>query len=195
MNKFTLCVYCASSALVNQTYFDATKRLAASLVQGQVSVVYGGGGIGLMGALADTIIELGGSIKGIMPQFMNDVKWAHRLVQDFEFTQTLHERKAKFLENIDGLVALPGGSGTLEELLEAITLKRLGLFTKPIVILNTNGFYNPLREMLDRCISEKFMDRRHSQMWEFVDQPEQVLDAILRAPSWDQDAIQFATNR
>ena len=107
----------------------------------------------------------------------------------------MHERKAKFLEGIDGLVTLPGGSGTLEELFEAITLKRLGLFTKPIVILNTNGYYNPLKQMLGVCVDQNFMVEKHLEMWTFVDQPEEVLDALRNTDEWDSGAIKFATNK
>lgn len=190
-----ICVYCASSAKVDKTYFEATEKLAMAFVKADISVVYGGGGIGLMGKLADTIIENGGKIKGIMPKFMNDVEWANKKVTDFEFTETMHERKAKFLENIDGLVTLPGGSGTLEELLEAITLKRLGQFTKPIIILNTNGFYDPLKWMLEKCVSENFMHQKHLDMWTFVNEPEEVIESIYNAASWDKNAISFATNQ
>lgn len=190
-----ICVYCASSAKVDKAYFDATERLAKELVRADIEVIYGGGAIGLMGKLADTVIEQGGKIKGIMPKFMNEVEWAHKRVTDFEFTDTMHERKAKFLDNIDGLVTLPGGSGTLEELLEAITLKRLGQFTKPIVILNTNGFYDPLRQMLEKCVSESFMNEKHLQMWTFVNEPEDVIPGILQATPWNIDAISFATNQ
>ncbi|GAB4034352.1 LOG family protein [Spirosoma gilvum] len=190
-----VCVYCASSAKVDDAYFDATEALAIEFVKANIEVVYGGGAIGLMGKLADTILLNGGKIKGIMPHFMNEVEWAHKNVTDFEFTQTMHERKAKFLEGINGLVTLPGGSGTLEELLEAITLKRLGQFTKPIVILNTKGFYDPLREMLERCVRENFMHEKHLDMWSFVDRPEDVIDALAGAASWDESAINFATNR
>lgn len=190
-----ICVYCASSAKVDKVYFVATERLAKEFVKEEVEVVYGGGSSGLMGKLADTIIENGGKIKGIMPKFMNEVEWAHKGVLDFELTETMHERKAKFLENVDGLVALPGGSGTLEELLEAITLKRLGQFTKPIVILNTNGFYEPLMQMFQKCVSEKFMHEKHSKMWEFVNEPEEVIPAIKNSEEWNKDAISFATFR
>jgi uncharacterized protein (TIGR00730 family) len=120
------------------------------------------------------------------------VEWAHKKVADFEFTETMHERKAKFLDGIDGLVALPGGSGTLEELLEAITLKRLGLFTKPIVILNTGGYYAPLAEMLHRSVEERFMAERHLDMWTFVSEPKDVIPALKNAKSWGSDAIGFA---
>ncbi|XWW45063.1 TIGR00730 family Rossman fold protein [Fibrella sp. USSR17] len=190
-----ICVYCASSAKVDNVYFEAAEKLAIQLVNANVEVIYGGGAVGLMGKLADTVIEHGGKIKGIMPKFMNEVEWAHKRVVDFEFTDTMHERKAKFLEGIDGLVTLPGGSGTLEELLEAITLKRLGQFTKPIIILNTNGFYNPLREMLEKCVSEQFMHEKHLQMWSFVDQPEDVLERIINAEIWYENSINFATNK
>ncbi|HFS67122.1 MAG TPA: TIGR00730 family Rossman fold protein [Flavobacteriia bacterium] len=189
-----ICVYCASSAKVDKVYFDATEKLAKKLVQSDIEIVFGGGRIGLMGKLADTVIDNGGKIKGIMPKFMNDVEWAHKKVTDFEFTDTMHERKSKFLEDIDGLVTLPGGSGTLEELLEAITLKRLGQFTKPIVILNTNGFYNPLKEMLEKCISENFMNEKHLQMWTFVDNVEDVIPNLKNATKWHKEAINFATN-
>jgi uncharacterized protein (TIGR00730 family) len=130
-----------------------------------------------------------------MPKFMNEVEWAHKKVADFEFTDTMHERKARFLVDIDGLVTLPGGTGTLEELLEAITLKRLGLFSKPIVILNTNGFYEPLKQMLEKCVQEYFMMEKHLEMWTFVNHPEEVVPALQSAGDWDQEAIQFATYR
>jgi uncharacterized protein (TIGR00730 family) len=190
-----VCVYCASSAKVDKVYFDATETLALAFVKANIAVVYGGGAIGLMGKLADTVLLNGGKIKGIMPRFMNEVEWAHKNVIDFEFTETMHERKAKFLENIDGLVTLPGGSGTLEELLEAITLKRLGQFTKPIVILNTKGFYDPLREMLERWVRENFMHEKHLAMWSFVERPEDVIESLLSAATWDESAINFATNK
>ncbi len=187
-----ICIYCASSAKIDETYFEATERLAKILVNSGVQVIYGGGGHGLMGKLADTVLAHGGQIKGIMPQFMNEVEWAHKKVTDFEFTNTMHERKAKFLENIDALIALPGGTGTLEELLEAITLKRLGQFTKPIIILNTNGYYDPLIQMLERCVEERFLRPIHAEMWTFVHQPEEVMSAINQSMEWDENAISFA---
>jgi hypothetical protein len=122
-------MYCASSPKVDKEYFDVTEQLAMEFIKADIDVIYGGGVYGLMEKLADTIIENSGKIKGIMPKFMNEVVSAHKKVIDLELTDTMHERKAKFLENVDGLVELPGGSGTLEELLEAITLKRLGQFT------------------------------------------------------------------
>ena len=190
-----ICVYCASSPKVDKKYFDATEQLAMEFIEADIDVIFGGGAYGLMGKLADTFIENGGKIKGIMPRFMNEVEWAHKQVTDFEFTDTMHERKAKFLKGIDGLVALPGGSGTLEELLEAITLKRLGQFTKPIIILNTDGYYDPLKQMLERSVKENFMHEKHLEMWTFVDKPDEVLPNIVNAPKWDKDSLNFAINK
>jgi uncharacterized protein (TIGR00730 family) len=186
-----ICVYCASSSSIKSAFFDATETLAKLFVENDLEIVFGGGARGLMGKLADTVLEHNGKIKGIMPQFMNEVEWAHRGVTDFEFTETMHQRKARFLEGIDGLVALPGGCGTLEELLEAITLKRLGQFTKPIIILNTDNYYQPLKDMLNKCVEEDFMQNDHLDMWQFVDEPEQVIDALLKTSDWHGGAIKF----
>jgi uncharacterized protein (TIGR00730 family) len=166
--------------------------LARLFVEEEIEVVFGGGSMGLMGKLADVILENGGKIRGVMPRFMKEIEWAHKGVTDFVFTETMQERKAAYLEGVDGVVALPGGSGTLEELLEAITLKRLGLLTEPIVILNTRDYYGPLKEMLNRCVAENFMDERHLEMWAFVDEPEDVIGALESAPKWSEEAIGFA---
>ncbi len=187
-----VCVYCSSSARIDRAFFDATERLAKLFVEEEIEVVFGGGSMGLMGKLADVILENGGKIRGVMPKFMKEIEWAHTGVIDFVVTDTMQERKAAYLEGVDGLVALPGGCGTLEELLQAITLKRLGLLTAPIVILNTRDYFGPLKEMLNRCVSEKFMDERHLDMWTFVDEPEDVIDALENAPKWSERAIEFA---
>lgn len=189
-----VCVYCASSAKIDSKYFEAAKELAQTLVRENIQVVYGGGATGLMGQLADTVLAEGGAIQGIMPKFMDAVEWGHQRVTDFIFTDTMAERKARLMDGVDALITLPGGSGTLEELLEAITLKRLGKFTQPIVILNLEGYYDPLQTMLERCVEESFMHQRHLEMWEFVTTVADILPAIRRQASWDEDAIHFAGN-
>ena len=189
-----ICVYCSSSSKIDKIYFEATEKLAKEFIKENVQVVYGGGGNGLMGHLADTIIDNGGNIKGISPKFMQDIEWTHKRLTDLELVNTMHERKTKFLENIDAVVALPGGCGTLDELIEAITWKRLGIFTKPVVIINTNGFYDPLQEMLERCVSQNFMDKRHLEMWSIVEDPTQVLATIKNTDDWNRDALNFARN-
>ena len=189
-----ICVYCSSSSKIDKIYFEATEKLAKEFIKENVQVVYGGGGNGLMGHLADIIIDNGGKIKGISPKFMQDIEWTHKRLTDLEIVTTMHERKTKFLENIDAVVALPGGCGTLDELIEAITRKRLGIFTKPVVVINTNGFYDPLQEMLERCVSQNFMDKRHLEMWSIVEDPTQVLATIKNTDDWNRDALNFARN-
>jgi uncharacterized protein (TIGR00730 family) len=184
-----VCVYCASSAQIHPDYFSATEALSKSFVEHGFSVVFGGGSSGLMGKLADAVLEAGGKIKGIMPQFMNEVEWGHRGVSDFVYTHTMHERKAKFLEGTDALVALPGGSGTFEELFEAITLKKLGQFTKPIVILNTRGYFEPFRELMQRAVEENFVAEDHQEIWKIVDRPEDVVPTILATSKWDKGLV------
>jgi len=189
-----VCVYCSSSSKIDKIYFEATEKLAKEFIKENVQVVYGGGGNGLMGHLADTIIDNGANIKGISPKFMQDIEWTHKRLTDLEIVSTMHERKTKFLEDIDAVVALPGGCGTLDELIEAITWKRLGIFTKPVVIINTNGFYDPLQEMLERCVSQNFMDKRHLEMWSIVEDPTEVLLKIKNTDDWNRDALNFARN-
>jgi uncharacterized protein (TIGR00730 family) len=182
-----VCVYCASSGQIHSDYFEATAKMAKNFAENGVSVVFGGGSSGLMGQLADSILEAGGTIKGIMPEFMNEVEWGHRGVSDFIYTQTMHERKSKFLEGTDALVALPGGTGTYEELFEAITLKKLGQFTKPIILLNTREYFEPFRQLMDHAIREKFMAVDHQEIWQIVNEPKEVLEAIKNAQEWNKD--------
>lgn len=188
-----ICVYCSSSNLIAKEYFDDARSLGRAIAQKGITLVYGGGSSGLMGCIANEVLAYSGKVIGIIPDFMKQVEWAHTGVTELHVVGDMHERKKKFLDGTDALVALPGGCGTLEELLEVITLKRLGLFTKPIVIVNVNGFYNPLLEMLQRCIDQKFMNQDSNQMWRVVSRSEEVIDAILHAPSWHDDAIHRAT--
>ncbi len=181
-----VCVYCASSGHIHPEYFEATARLAHLLVENEVKVVFGGGSSGLMGQLADSVLAAGGQIKGIMPQFMNEVEWGHKGVSDFVYTQTMHERKAKFLEGTDALIALPGGPGTFEELFEAITLKKLAQFTKPIVILNTRGYFDAFHLLMQQAVNEKFMSDDLKYLYTIVDHPEDVIPAIQTAHIWNK---------
>jgi uncharacterized protein (TIGR00730 family) len=189
-----VCVYCASSQRLAPAYFEAAEQLARTFVEHGVTAVTGGSSVGLMGRIADTMLALGGSVVGVMPQFMIDVEWAHPGLSELHIVDDMHERKRRLLQGIDALVALPGGSGTLEELLEAITLKRLGQFLAPIVIVNTGSFFDHLICLLDRCVEDGFMRESHRQMWTVVDQPGDVMAAIESAPPWSSTAIQFATN-
>ena len=157
-----------------------------------MNLVFGGGGGGAMGRLADAALAAGGSVTGIMPKFMVDLEWAHPGCTELIITESMHDRKAKLIENVEAVAALPGGSGTLEELIETLTLKRLGQFLQPIVLVNTDGFYDPLVQQYNRCIEEKFMDSRHIGMWSVVNTPNEVFDAINNAAVWSRDAHSFA---
>ncbi|NUM69193.1 LOG family protein [candidate division KSB1 bacterium] len=164
MSLQRVCVYCASSSQCDAFYFEETRRLGAELARHGLTIVFGGGSVGLMGALADSALAAGGKVIGVLPHFM-------------------------MIEKSQGLIALPGGSGTLEELFEAITWKRLGLHTHPIVIVNLRGFFDPALELLERCIRERFMRPQHRLMWSVVDSVDGVIGALHNAPPWDRNAM------
>lgn len=187
-----ICVYCASSNKVDKAYFDATQKLAEDLAKRGITLVYGGGSAGLMGCLADNILKNKGQAIGILPRFMEKVEWGHKGLTQLTLVKDMHERKKLLIKDVDAVVALPGGCGTLEELMEVITLKRLGKFTKPIIILNTNGFYDHLKMLLEKMIHEHFMRAEHNEIWQFVNLPEEIIPAIENAPDWDSSAIKFA---
>jgi uncharacterized protein (TIGR00730 family) len=187
-----VCVYCASSRTSHPEYRAAAARLGEVLAADGITIVYGGGAVGSMGALADGALAAGGRVIGILPRFMAELEWGHPRLSELQLVEDLRTRKHAMLTRSQAAVALPGGSGTLEELLEAITLKRLGLYLNPIVLVNTRSFYTPLLEVLNRAVDEHFMDPRHLQMWQVVDTPEEVPGALRHAPAWDASARAFA---
>jgi hypothetical protein len=188
----TVCVYCASSRTAHPEYRSAAHRLGEVLAEAGVAIVYGGGAAGSMGALADGALGKGGRVIGILPRFMADLEWGHQGLSDLTLVEDLRTRKHMMLTLSQAAIALPGGSGTLEELLEAITLKRLGLYLNPIVLVNTRDFYAPLLAVLRRAVEEHFMDPRHLLMWQVVATPEEVPEALSRAPPWSVQARSFA---
>jgi len=188
----TVCVYCASSRSSHPDYRAAARRLGEVLAAQGVGIVYGGGAAGSMGALADGALARGGRVIGILPRFMADLEWGHKGLTDLQLVEDLRTRKHMMLTLSQAAIALPGGSGTLEELLEAITFKRLGLYLNPIVLVNTRAFFTPLIEQLERAVAERFMDQRHLLMWQVVATPEEVPAALASAPAWSADARTFA---
>ncbi len=185
-------MYCASSRKAAPQFVRTADLLGRLLARAEIELVYGGGSTGLMGAVADGALAEGGYVLGVLPRFMKEIEWGHAGLSDLLVVETMHERKRLMFENADAIVALPGGSGTLEELSEVITLKRLGMYTGPIVLVNTDGFYDPLLAFFDRAIQENFMDERHRTMWSVVREAEEVIPAILHAPRWGSDARNFA---
>jgi len=158
-------------------------------------VIYGGGATGSMGALADGVVANGGTITGVMPRFMMQLEWAHKSLTELHVVEDMRSRKHMMLSESHGLVTLPGGPGTFEELFEALTLKRLGLYTNPIVLVNTRNYFDPLLRMLDHAIAERFMHPRHLDTWRIVSEPEDVPDALANAPEWSVADREFALVR
>src|SRR5215813_8746637 len=187
-----VCVYCASSQTSHPEYREAAFRLGEVLAGEGLGVIYGGGARGSMGALADGALSRGGRVVGILPRFMADLEWGHTGLTELQLVEDMRIRKHLMLTHSHAAIALPGGSGTLEELLEAITLKRLGLYLNPIVLVNTRGFFNALQDLLTRAVEEHFMDTRHLQMWQLVDTPEEVPVALENAAPWSPEARNFA---
>lgn len=187
-----ICVYCASSAQCDPEYHRVAFRLGELLAEAGCTTVYGGGGMGSMGALADGALSKQGDVIGIIPRFMTEVEWQHPGLATLNVVEDMRERKHRLLSGSDAVVALPGGCGTLEEVFEAITLKRLGLYLKPIVFVNTRGFYDGLREFLQHTIRERMMGDAHAAMWQFVDAVEDVLPVIRGSEDWPEDARSFA---
>jgi uncharacterized protein (TIGR00730 family) len=185
MNKFRVSVFCASSSKVDPKYIGPTEQLAEALVEAGWLIQYGGGGIGLMGALANTVLKQQGTIKGIIPQFMIDEGWVHIGVETLEIVPDMHERKRRIMGQTDAIVALPGGCGTLEELTEAITLKQLGLIGCPIIVVNLFGFYDPLLQFFDTMVEERLLRPEHKKLWQVVDHASEVIPAIEKTSKWD----------
>ena len=173
-------------------YVQAAAELGSLLARSGMNVVYGGGGIGLMGKLADAVIENGGTITGVIPSFMKDEGWGHPHVNEMIVTPDMGERKKKMFAMADAVVALPGGVGTLEELTEAITLKQLGLFKGPVIILNTLNFYKSFIDFLEQMISGNFLRVEHKGIWEIANTPEEVLIALSNNKGWLDDPRRIA---
>ena len=187
-----IAVFCASSAKVPDCYFDMARRVAAALVEAGYGIIYGGGGVGLMGAVADEALRHNGEITGIIPRFMVDEEWQHKDVEDMIHVESMHQRKELMVRKSSGILALPGGIGTLEELFEVMSLKKLGQYPHPIVVFNMYGYYDGLLQMTRKMVEEKFMRPVHSKLWSMVETPEQVVPAIREAPEWGTDSINFA---
>lgn len=188
----TICVYCGSSSQVNPAFFEAATKLGKIFAENNIRLVYGGGSLGLMGEIAKSVLEAGGKVTGVIPQFMYNENWYYPGLTDLIITENMHERKQKMAAMADALVALPGGCGTFEELLEVITWKQLGLITQPIVIANFENYYAPLLQMFDQSVEKRFMREKHLEMWQVVSSPEEILLAINNSVKWDKNYRKFA---
>lgn len=193
MNKINaVCVYSASSTKIDSVYFETARKLGTLLAQNGIRVVNGAGNMGLMTAVSDAALAAGGKVTGVIPHFMIEQNWHHTGLSELIEVNTMHERKQKMAALSDAVIALPGGCGTLEELLEIITWKQLGLYLNPIVILNVKGYYNPLLEMFARAAEEHFMGVRHMDIWRVANTPEEAITQTQTTPIWDVSIRKFA---
>ena len=193
MNQIhSVCVYSASSTKIASVYFEAAEKLGSLLAKQHIRLINGAGSIGLMRSVADAVLENGGEVTGVIPHFMVEQNWQHTGLTELIEVTSMHERKQKMANLSDGIIALPGGCGTLEELLEIITWKQLGLYLNPIIILNVNGFFDPLLEMLERAIEENFMRRQHGDIWKVARTPEEAVELLQTTPVWDASIRKFA---
>ena len=170
-----VCVFCASSANIDTHYLDAARELGTLLAQGGWRCVNGGGAVGLMGAVTDGALDADGAVTGVIPKFMVDNGWCYDRLEDVIVTADMHQRKQMMSDMADAVIALPGGVGTFEELLETLTWRQLGLVKVPVIILNTLGYYDALLAMLHHAIDEGFMKPSHSQLWQVAATPQEAV--------------------
>jgi uncharacterized protein (TIGR00730 family) len=174
-----ICVFCGSSTGNDPVYADSARRFGAAMVQRRLGLVYGAGNIGLMGVLADEVLRAAGEAVGVIPQALVDREVAHERLTERHIVSTMHERKALMADLADGFAALPGGFGTADELFEILTWAQLGLHAKPIGLLNTAGYFNPLLAWLDHMVAEGFLKTEHRRLLLTGDEPGALLDALL----------------
>jgi len=173
-----VCVYAGSNPGNDPAYADAARELATLVAQRGMGIVYGGGKVGLMGVIADTALAAGGEVIGIMPQALIDREIGHRGVTELKVVDSMHERKALMAELADAFVAVPGGIGTLEELIEVYTWSQLGIHHKACGVLNVNGYYDALAAFLDRAVDSEFLRREHRATLSVADTAEDLLAAL-----------------
>jgi uncharacterized protein (TIGR00730 family) len=186
MRFSTVCVYAGSAPGVQEAYAEAARALAAGLARRGAGVVYGGGSLGLMGELADAALGAGADVVGVIPRFLGEREVGHEGLTDLHVTENMHDRKMLMAEQADAFVVLPGGIGTLEEVVEMLSWSQLGLHRKPIGLLDTGGFWGPLLDLLDHMTAEGFVGLDHRRLLLSDPDPEALLDAM---EAWEAPAV------
>ena len=187
-----LCVFCGSRGGAAPIYAEMTRQLGRTMASRGLGLVFGGGHVGLMGALADVLLQSGGEVIGVIPQGLVDRELAHQGCTQLHITRSMHERKAVMADLADAFVALPGGFGTLDETFEMLTWAQLGLHGKPVGLLNVNGYFDALLAFLDHTVREGFIKPAHRQLLLAAASSDVLLDALLQAkpatdlPKWDE---------
>jgi len=180
-----LCIFCGSSKGNDPVYENTALELAEIIVNEGLTMVYGGGSIGIMGVLADKILSMNGKVIGVIPKFLYDLEVGHDNVTELIIVESMHERKQKMAEISDGFLALPGGFGTLEEMGEILTWIQLKLIGKPIGLLNINGFYNQFLNMLDNMVTTGFLKKNNRDILLSSKDPEDIINIIKNAPVFE----------
>lgn len=193
MNKIaSVCVYSASSTKIDPVYFDTAYELGTLLGQQHIRLINGAGNMGLMSAVSDAALAAGEEVTGVIPRFMVEQGWHHTGLTRLVEVESMHERKKMMADLSDAVIALPGGCGTLEELLEIITWKQLGLYLNPVVILNVKGYFDPLLAMLQRAVEENFMRTQHGSIWHVAKTVREAVELVHTVPLWDVSIRKFA---
>ncbi len=193
MNKGKkIAVYCASSTQIDDCYFKDARRLGQLMGEQGVTLINGAGNMGLMAECANGCLEAGGKAIGVIPTFMIKEGWCHDGMTQIIETTDMHERQAKMAEMNDAGIFLPGGIGTFAEMTELIMWKQLGLYLKPIVLLNTGGYFDSMLNTLHQAIKENFMRPVHADTWCVAPTPEEALRMALETPLWDTSIRRFA---
>jgi uncharacterized protein (TIGR00730 family) len=174
-----ICVFCGSSSGHDTVFATTARELGHLLATHHHSLVYGGGNVGLMGIVADAVLEKGGSVTGVIPQFLMDKEVGHTNLTSLEIVSSMHERKKRMADLSDAFVAIPGGWGTLEELAEILTWKQLGLITQPVAILNTNNFYTSLIAQMQQMVSAGFLSAENFKLLKIATTPQELLELII----------------
>jgi uncharacterized protein (TIGR00730 family) len=174
----TLTVYCGSSDHVPEIYLDAARQMGESIARHGLRLAYGAGSTGLMGALADSVLQAGGEVVGVIPALFNTPRLAHQNLTELQVVESMHQRKARLVELGDAFVALPGGFGTLEEFFEILTWAQIGLHQKPIGLLNTRRYYQPLLELIQHAKAEGMIYSEHEALFVHEEMPEALIDAL-----------------
>jgi len=189
----TICVYCGSSAGRDPRYIEAAQTLARALIEREIGLVYGGAHIGVMGALADQMLALGGRVIGVIPERLKIPEVMHDGLTEIHITRSMHERKTLMAELADGFIALPGGIGTLEELFEIWTWAQLGFHDKPCALLNVAGYYDQLLGFLAHARAEGFVSERHRSLMMIEQNVEQLLMRMESYPRAVQSILPLPT--
>ena len=171
----SIAVFCGSSPGINPQYAAATEQLGHAMAEQAITLVYGAGNVGLMGAVADAVLEKKGKVIGTIPQFLVDKEVAHYGISELIITETMHERKQKMVDVAEGVIVLPGGIGTLDEFFEMFTWQQLGLHDKPIGILNVNGFYDHILKHIQHMVQEGFLKNFHGDRIIVDENPAQLI--------------------